>query len=379
VIEIDPRDRALHLTKRKRPLDAAIVVIVFLVFLIGGGYFYWQVSSAYSEIYKQLNIAPLPVTVELQPRFRDILNRLGREPCYRDAVVDLSDALLDSGYPRESATSLLAFAKRCDAAADEEILARAYIAFKKISDLPDALQVANRLIESDLADPQYRYYRAATYEQLKNFPSALNDYIAALQLMGAPYDIAGSQFYDVSRMYAALGRYCDAIAPIETFVSYNPAERRTPQTTQIISEYAQKGGCEAHYARGVGHVPFLNATGVRALEVVVNGVTGNFVLDSGAEFVSITPEFSARAKVSIETANQLPMKTPGGFSIADLGYADTISVGNAEAQGVAVAVIRSSDDPFGNHFDGLLGMSFLARFNLNMSQDGVELTALPLR
>jgi tetratricopeptide (TPR) repeat protein len=135
-------------------------------------------------------------------------------------------------------------------------------------------QIADQLVNSDPANAQYRYSRGVTNEQLWNFSGALTDYIAALQLMGTPNDIDGGQFYDIARMYAALGRYCDAIAPIETFISFDPAERRTPQTTKIISEYAKKGTFDAHYARGVGKVPLLNATGVRTLAVIVNGMAG---------------------------------------------------------------------------------------------------------
>jgi aspartyl protease family protein len=291
----------------------------------------------------------------------------------------LSDALLDAGYPRESATSLLAFAGRCGDKDNNLILTRAYIGFEKVSNFSAALQIADQLVNSDPADEQYRYYRGATNEQLRNFSGALTDYIAALQLMGTPYDIDGSQFYDIARMYAALGRYCDAIAPIETFISFDPAKRRTPQTTNIIFEFAKKGNCDARYARGVGRVPLLNATGVRMLAVTINGAAGNFILDSGAEYVTVTPEFSIKAKVNIESAGLLPMKTVGGTAVADLGYAKTVSVGNAEAEGVAVAVIHGSGDPFGSHLDGLLGMSFLARFNLRLSQDGIELTPIPLR
>jgi len=115
------------------------------------------------------------------------------------------------------------------------------------------------------------------------------------------------------------------------------------------------------------------------LAVTINGAAGNFILDSGAEYVTVTPEFSIKAKVNIESAGLLPMKTVGGTAVADLGYAKTVSVGNAEAEGVAVAVIHGSGDPFGSHLDGLLGMSFLARFNLRLSQDGIELTPIPLR
>jgi aspartyl protease family protein len=115
-------------------------------------------------------------------------------------------------------------------------------------------------------------------------------------LLGSADDIDGSQFYDISRMYAALGRYCDAIAPIETFISFNPIERRTPQTTKVISEYSQKGSCETRYARGVGRVPLLNKIGVHTLVVIVNGVTGNFILDSGAELVTLTPDFARESE-----------------------------------------------------------------------------------
>ncbi len=72
------------------------------------------------------------------------------------------------------------------------------------------------------------------------------------------------------------------------------------------------------------------------------------------------------------------MKTAGGFTAADVGYANIITVGNAQADGVVVAVIHGTD-PFGGHLDGLLGMSFIARFNMVVSQDGIQLTAIALR
>jgi ribosomal protein S18 acetylase RimI-like enzyme len=56
-------------------------------------------------------------------------------------------------------------------------------------------------------------------------------------------------------------------------------------------------------------------------------------------------------------------------------YASTISVGKAQAQGVPVAVIQGASDPFGARLDGLLGMSFLARFSVSVSQNTIELTA----
>jgi clan AA aspartic protease (TIGR02281 family) len=118
---------------------------------------------------------------------------------------------------------------------------------------------------------------------------------------------------------------------------------------------------------------------VNTLAVVINGAGGNFLLDTGATYVAVTSAFASKARLDMESGTQLSMKTVGGTAFADLAYASTVAVGKAEAQGVAVAVVRGTRDPFGDRLDGLLGMSFLARFKLNVSQSAIEFTALPLR
>jgi aspartyl protease family protein len=68
------------------------------------------------------------------------------------------------------------------------------------------------------------------------------------------------------------------------------------------------------------------------------------------------------------------MKTVGGTVQAAMGTAGVVTVGNAEARNVTVAVIQDSRDPFGARIDGLLGMSFLARFNTRLNPDSIDLT-----
>jgi predicted aspartyl protease len=94
--------------------------------------------------------------------------------------------------------------------------------------------------------------------------------------------------------------------------------------------------------------------------------------------VATKSDFAERAKIKIDSGSQFPISVVGGTATADLGYARTVSVGKAEAEGVAVTVIRGSAELFGG-LDGLLGMSFLARFNVTLSQNGGELSAIPLR
>ena len=163
------------------------------------------------------------------------------------------------------------------------------------------------------------------------------------------------------------------------YVSLDPANRRTPQTIKIISDYAEQGSCDKRYATGTTRVTFVGGSNVRTLTVVVNSVAGNLILDTGATFVSITSQFAFKAKVATEPGNQVIMKTVGGKALAEIGYANSVSVGKAEAKGVITAVHRDDSNPFGNRVDGLLGMSFLSRFNIKLSPTAIELTAIPLR
>jgi clan AA aspartic protease (TIGR02281 family) len=261
-------------------------------------------------------------------------------------------------------------------------LVRRYTALYQASDFSAAVRIADVLVKSDPASARMRYWRGNAYEELKDFAHALTDYINTVQLLGEPDRVSIDHFYDISRMYAALKRYCDAITPLETFISFDPANRRTAQNTKLIAEYVDAGNCDARYASGfarVSRLPIPGSTGQNTLVAVINGTVGNFLLDTGATYVAVTPDFAAKAKLKMEAGTQLPMKTVGGTASADLGYAGTVAVGKAEAQGVPVAVIRGAVDPFGARLDGLLGMSFLARFKVNLSQNAIELTAIPLR
>jgi tetratricopeptide (TPR) repeat protein len=249
MIKLDPDSRIRISEDHTFPV---IVVIIIVLAVLGGGFFYWYYmpqKQDHSAVYAQLGIVQLPTNIERQPPIQSRLDQLGREPCYKDAIIGLSRALLESGYPRESANGLLSFAKRCGTS--EVLLRDAYEALVKVGDFSAAVRVADELVKADSADATYRYMRAEAFEQVKDFEHALIDYINSLQLLGNPSRVIGYQFTDISRMYAALGRYCDAITPIETYIAFEPATRRTTQTTKIIAEYAEKGNCDTSYARGV--------------------------------------------------------------------------------------------------------------------------------
>src|SRR5215831_9856548 len=184
--------------------------------------------------------------------------------------------------------------------------------------------------------------RILAYDRTGKFSQAMLDYMNAIQLASDPKHVGGDVFYKWAQSYAALGRYCDAISPIEIYISLDPAKRRTPQTTKIISDYAEKGNCDKRYASGTARVPFAVGSNIRTLSVVVNNVAGTLILDTGATFVTITSQFAIKAKISTESGNQVIMKTVGGKALADIGHANSVSVGKAEALDVITAVLRDA-------------------------------------
>lgn len=377
-VQVDPGDRIGGGPARQN--SSIIWSGLAALLLVGGGFLFWHYAgdkSGFGAVYSQLGIQPLPPGVARQPQIWSRLEQLAREPCYTDAVVQLGEQLLKAGFPREAGTSLQTFARRCGNAG--KVLPLAYEAFGRINDHAKALEVADQLVNAVPSNGTVYYWRAMAHERTGNLTRALSDYMSTMQLVGNPRHLSGDVFYKLSQTYAALGRYCDAITPVEMYISLDPADRRTPQTTRIIADYAEKGKCDTRYATGIARVPFTQSNDIRLLTVAVNGVAGTMIFDTGATLVAITPQFAARARISADRDNQIAVQTANGTTTVDTGYAETVSVGKAEAKGVVVAVHRGSGQPLGGKIDGLLGMSFLSRFNVSISSNAIELRAIPLR
>jgi tetratricopeptide (TPR) repeat protein len=295
-----------------------IVLTVAILFVaLVAGFLYWRYMPAkadYASVYEHLGISPLPSNIETLPQIQKRLDQLSREACYRDAIADLSESLIKVGRPREAATSVRYFVKRCKNS--EGLLQIAYSALERISDYEGALEVADQLVKAYPARGTFRYWRATAYDHLDDFSKALTDYLNTIQLANDPKDLVGDVFFNASRMYAELGRYCDAITPMETYIALDPANRRTPKATKIIADYAEKGKCESGYATGTTRIALSGQSNVHLLRVSINSVGGNFILDTGATFVAITSQFASKAGISTELGNQVVMKTVGGISLA---------------------------------------------------------------
>ncbi|MBV8839262.1 MAG: retroviral-like aspartic protease family protein, partial [Alphaproteobacteria bacterium] len=109
-------------------------------------------------------------------------------------------------------------------------------------------------------------------------------------------------------------------------------------------------------------------------DVVINGAPARMILDTGATMISITPQMAARARIAADEGDTVQVKTAGGSMKQATGYAQSVAVGSAIAANVPLLIAVGSTDAFGREIDGLLGMTFLSRFNVAISSGLLELT-----
>jgi aspartyl protease family protein len=107
----------------------------------------------------------------------------------------------------------------------------------------------------------------------------------------------------------------------------------------------------------------------------INGVTGRFVLDTGATYVSLKRSFAQRANVEVDESTSLRLNTANGVANGRQGRAKLVALKKLSAQDVAVVVQADDRGAYGDGIDGLLGMSFLSRFDVSIGPKAVRLKA----
>ena len=111
------------------------------------------------------------------------------------------------------------------------------------------------------------------------------------------------------------------------------------------------------------------------VEVVLNGsVKANLIVDTGATMVVLSDRIGRQ--LGVTPNSDLPtigMSTAGGKVKAPLFILDSLKIGSAE-----VLNVETTTNPYMGDMDGLLGMSFLGEFKVEMDRQSWELTLKPL-
>ena len=111
------------------------------------------------------------------------------------------------------------------------------------------------------------------------------------------------------------------------------------------------------------------------VEVLLNGtIKANLIVDTGATMVVLSERLGNRLGVN-RNANlpTIGMSTAGGKVEAPLFILDSVKIGSAEVLNVETTTNAHMGD-----MDGLLGMSFLGEFKVEMDRQNWEMTLRPL-
>jgi aspartyl protease family protein len=311
----------------------------------------------------------LPASVTANAAVRAPLEQLGREKCDQTAILDLAKALEQAGYRREAAVAEVNFSSQCGGYA--AALRDAINILLKLSDFTTAEHVAGNLIKLEPYGDNGYFLRALARDGNGSPKSAIDDYITAIELFGNKDRISSVSYYKMARDYEKLGQFCDAMLAIQRWVALDPSRHDTSQSRAMLADYAAKGGCAAATSGGTETFPLARRGGVLTLPVTVNRTGATLVLDTGASFVVLKDSFARKAGIDLDEGRSVHVLTANGVADGKLGRASTIQLRSLKATGVPVVVEPDSAAAF--HADGLLGLSFLSRFNVTIDAHTIRI------
>jgi clan AA aspartic protease (TIGR02281 family) len=337
---------------------------------VGAGYLDENPDEVFAEVYQRLGIG-LPVRIARDPYVWLRLEELKREPCDQTSVNDLALFLEKLGRRREAAEGLYNFVRHCGA--PHSALHKSVDMLLKLTDHAKAVEVADEFVRRAPANHDAHYLRAVALQGTGDFRRALVDYANAVELVGTDRRKIGARvFLGMAEAYAALGRFCEAVTPVLTWVALDPVNRDTSRSQKLVADYEARGNCAAGKQAARERYPLRGQKHVVTVKAEVNGARGVFILDTGASYVTVKSTFAARAKVPQADAQEITIATANGLAKGKLAKADKVRLGSLEAANVPVVVQATDASSYGAGVDGLLGMSFLSRFDLQMAGGFIE-------
>jgi aspartyl protease family protein len=269
------------------------------------------------------------------------------EEAYGQAVRALDDRPYDALALLDDATATLG-----ESAARLVARSSILIALQQPFAALDALSRAARLDGSARTELRRQVLAVAARAALP-----VDDRIAAL--VDAAADDPGYAPYQAAlgRLYFGEGRYVEATASLETALARDASPDADLAT--LLDTARQR-----LQTPGQTIAPLHSSASGLYVYASVDGRPMRFVLDTGATYTALSMQ-AARSLglVALERTPQVTLSTAAGFVHAPLVTLGAIDVNGAIVQRVPVVVLESTAP-----FDGLLGMSFLDHFDVDIDR-----------
>lgn len=284
---------------------------------------------------------------------------LKNEPCDRSKTVKLGELLYNAGDYRGALNLCDKFNSQCGNYLRLNWIS--YSSHSKLSEFDEAIKDVTQLIEDDPYDTDYWWWRAEIYEEIGKYEEAIADYRQTIALQPNVRDIP----FKLSSVLEKAGKGCEAAFPIEQFLFYYPEFRSYAKVQNRLKSIYSDVHCRQFYSNGKAIIHFNPRERIIRVCVKINGqIISNFFLDTGANLVILSDTFAQKLNIEKNIGRSILLQTAGGMKTATLSTADKIEVGGTTAQRVDIAIVSASD--LGENIDGLLGMSFLSRFDMSI-------------
>ncbi|WP_395836387.1 aspartyl protease family protein [Cystobacter fuscus] len=293
-----------------------------------------------------------------------LTEHMQKEPCDRASIVKLGEWLLKASDARGALQVSGKFFDKCG----EHLRLRwvSYSAHKQLSEFDAAAEDATRLIESEPDDKDYWFWRGQAREIQGDRHSAIRDYQQAIalepRLQGVPLNLVN--------LLEQAGQPCEALVALDTYMSVYPELRAEPRLQVRLEKLGGNSKCAGFLGTGKAILPRRASDTAILAPVVVNGKQkGSFILDTGATYVTLTRAFADTLGLDPSQGSRVNVVTGGGMRTVRMGRVESLEVNGVRATNVEVAIL----DDLPNHVDGLLGLSFLNRFEVKVDATKVQL------
>lgn len=348
------------------------LIIVIAVIAIPASYFLYNEYTAYNRFIGKkaefaLRFGLSNENIELigSTKISRLANLASKEPCDWRIISDLADELSKANLRRNSAELYEYYDREC-ASANVATWKAANI-YEQIGDFEAVLGAIQRFIDVTAENPNGYYLRGRAHEQTGNADQAISDYLTTISLINDPSKTSYSVFRSLSRTYETQGMYCEAASSLQAW-AYASSEQENSQVGHLIDSIRSKGECSDDYASGRDTFRYTpNDSGVVYAEVLINGQKGRFIVDTGAALVSVSSSFARRLNLSPPKNSEIVLNTANGVTHGNRVMLDTVKIGKVDATDVQ-GVMMQKDDAFSDDLDGLLGRSFLARFDVKFER-----------
>jgi aspartyl protease family protein len=328
-----------------------VFAVLGVIGLVAGGAWVLRTSGSSTEARPEPQFDYGPKA----ERIRRLSWELEREPCNRLKALDYVKAVFHADDLRGTIQISEDFISRCGKFTQLRHLT--YAAHTRLSEFDLAIRDATELIDSEPNNVGYWIWRGMAHQAAGDSEKALADFQEAFNLQPGQAQVANQ----LASIYERLRKPCDALLVLLQHLQANPAELGRAEMMERMELLEYQGSCDVG-GRGRAVIS-VGKGGTMWVEPLVNGkARGRFVLDTGASMVALSQEFADKLGLQLENARTVPVHTANGQTTARLTMLQSIELQGARAENITVGV--TSTLPPG--MDGLLGLSFLARFEMKL-------------